>query len=504
MLLFLLACQDISLIEKQHYSLIVSPDIIEFGHLLSGQESAVDHITITNASTEEAVVDYLAIEGDNFTIEVEGFTIDAGGWTQVEVGYTPITFEHNEGIVDIHLEGDEWPDYSVLLDGYGDAPLITVDPPDVDFGTPMRGCEISQEVLIQNDGNVDLIIEDLDFITNLPQEISIRFGSLPQFPWTLIPSGRIAMWIDYSPVDEQGDTMDWEIHSNDPNTPVYNAGAIGEGVLSNEAYHYWIQPTQPMIDLIWIIDNSGSMMPWQNRLGTNMVSFMTTFLAFAPDYQIAFITTDNPTFVGATITPNDGDPLLQAINRIDSIGTGGQGVERGIENLRVCLDIGDCVSWIRPNADLVAIFLSDEADQSLLPTSVFKNFFDSVRPGAFTPFAIIGDVPDGCGGRTWPAQPGWGYWELIDSYGSQWWSICDEDWGAQMEEVAQSIVLQSSFPLSQDDPVIDTIEVAVNGQENTDWYYDPVANSVKFDPEYVPGSGDLIEVSYSFWGCSGE
>jgi hypothetical protein len=504
LLSLLLACQDISLVEQKEYGLIVAPDILEFGHLLSGHESDSKSFTIANASSDEVVVDHLEMEGDNFTIVLDGFTVEAGGWTQVEVGYTPVSFEHNEGIVDIYLQGEEGPDFSVLLDGYGDAPLLTVNPTDVDFGTPTRGCEISQEVHIQNDGNVDLIIDDISFMTNLPQEINLRMGSLPPFPWELNPNDRVALWVDYSPIDDQGDTMDWEITSNDPDNPVYNASAIGNGVLTNEMTHHWTQPTQPKIDLIWIIDNSNSMLTWQTRLGVNMASFMNTFLLYVQDYQIAFITTDDPTFVGSSIDSNTGDPLLQSISRISSIGTGGNGVERGIENLRVCIDIGDCKTWLRHNSELVAIFVSDEPDQSLLPTNVFINFFDSIRPNAFTPFGIIGDLPNGCGGPAWPAQPGWGYWQLIDHYSSQWWSLCDLNWGDQMEEVAQSIALQSIFPLQEPDPVIDSIEVWVNGQINEDWEYDASNNSVTFDFEVVPGPGDNIEVSYSYWGCSGE
>ena len=75
-----------------------------------------------------------------------------------------------------------------------------------------------------------------------------------------------------------------------------------------------------------------------------------------------------------------------------------------------------------------------------------------------------------------------------------------------MQEVAESISVQTSFPLDEEDPVVDTIVVWVNGQQiDRGWIYDPNSNSVVFDGvDAAPEPGDTLEVSYSTWGCSGE
>ena len=57
--------------------------------------------------------------------------------------------------------------------------------------------------------------------------------------------------------------------------------------------------------------------------------------------------------------------------------------------------------------------------------------------------------------------------------------------GAQIEEIATSAILETSFPLRQPDPMEET-EVFVNGQPVEDgWYYDEQTNSVIFDYEDV-------------------
>ena len=508
LLLSLLACQDISLVEQKEYGLIIAPDIIEFGHLLSGHESASEEIHIANASSEEIVVDYLEISGDNFSVMIEGFTVEPGGWHQIDVGYTPVTFEHNEGAVDIYLQGEEGSISSVWLDGYGDAPVINLEPSEVDFGTPLLGCEFDEEINIENKGNVDLIINNIQFMTNIPQEIELDYGSLPAFPWIILPSSRLTIFLQYIPEDTSGDTFDWSVESNDPAQPIYEASAIGNAVLSNEVHQTWIQDSEVVIDIVWIIDNSGSMTGYQSLLGNNMGYFMNILLSYSPNYQMVFITTDNPSFVGGQIiTPNSGDPILQSVSIINSIGITGSGQEKGLEMLRICMDIGDCSSMMRQGAFLIPIFLSDEPDHSHLSVNAFINFFDVKKPGKFIPFAIIGDIPNGCLSPVsgWPTQAGWGYWDIVNVYNSKWWSICDTDWGSQMEEVAQSIALRNSFELEETDPVVDSITVWINGQEIEEgWEYNEENNSIDFDYDSIPEPGDLIEVSYSYWGCTGE
>ena len=506
MLLFILACQDIALMEKNQQGLIVAPGILEFGHLQSGHESDTKEITISNASDDDIVVDRLEIEGENFSIVLDGFTVEANGYTQVQVGYSPLTYEHNEGVVDIYLQGEEWPEASVLLDGYGDAPVINIEPSDVDFGTPLLGCEISEEVSIENIGNIDLVVDEITFMTSLPQEIFLNMGALPEFPWTIAPGSRLSLFVEYFPEDAQGDTIDWDVMSNDPKTPVATAGAVGIGSTGNEMSESWVQQPNSKLDIVWVIDNSGSMSLYQSKLGINMVLFMNMLLSFNPDYQMGFITTDDDSWLGGqTINSATTYPTNMAVSIINSAGLGGSGQEAGLHQLKKCFDGGACTSWSRPDAQLIAIFVSDEFDQSPYAYTTYKSFFDSIRPGTFTPFAIIGDVPAGCGGPAFPADPGWGYWDLVNAYNSKWWSICDIDWGAQIEEIATSAILETSFPLRQPDPMEETIEVFVNGQPVEDgWYYDDQTNSVIFDYEDVPQSGDLIQVMYSYWGCLAE
>jgi len=507
MLLFglLLACSDTIINEIKQPEIIVAPTTLDFGHLLSGQETRTRTVTIANGGSADLVIDHLEIEGDNYYVEPEGFVVSAGGYHQIEVTYNPVTFEHNEGYLDIYLEGDEAPSEGVWLDGHGDAPVLTVTPPELDFGAPLLGCNTTHDFQIQNDGNVDLIIDNITLMANIPADITIDYGSLPPFPWTLAPSARLAFFANYNPLDQLNDLTTLDISSNDPLVPLFTATAEGAAVLSNEKIQTWTQKEKIIVDIVWIIDNSGSMHNYQSLLGNNMDIFMQMFMSYSPDFRIMFITTDDPLFVnGQLIDNNTFDPVGEAVWIINSIGINGSGWEEGLTMFKDCIN-GQCGSMLRPDAFLVAIFMSDEQDWGMTNFSTIASMMDVLKPGAFIPYAIIGDVPGGCHNYPLHAQPGYGYYDLVQYYNSTWWSICDNDWGTQLEELAQNISVQTVFPLDSEDPHIDTIRVWVNGQlQAAGWVYDPSTNAVVFELQYAPEPGDTIEVGYSTWGCDGE
>ena len=83
--------------------------------------------------------------------------------------------------------------------------------------------------------------------------------------------------------------------------------------------------------------------------------------------------------------------------------------------------------------------------------------------------------------------------------------MCDGDWGAQLESLAQNISLKTIFEIDSEDPNVDTLRVWINGQGTTEgWLYDESLNSVVFNFEDAPQPGDTVEVGYSSWGCEEE
>jgi hypothetical protein len=156
---------------------------------------------------------------------------------------------------------------------------------------------------------------------------------------------------------------------------------------------------------------------------------------------------------------------------------------------------------------LVIVYVSDERDSSNGGWSSYYNFFDTIKPDVsmLRQFAVIGDWPSGCGwsqGSIWRnIEFGQGYYEMTQRYNGNWYSICAPDWGTQMQNLANTVTTRRMFSLEEPDPIEDSIVVYVNGQIANGWSYDSTNNTVVFDEDSIPESGQTITIEYGIWGC---
>jgi hypothetical protein len=219
---------------------------------------------------------------------------------------------------------------------------------------------------------------------------------------------------------------------------------------------------------------------------------------------MAVITTSDPQ-IGNIIDYNTNSPG-GAIALEVLVGTGGHGMEKGLEMSYLALDnsgsAGPGGSFFRINASLIVIYVSDEPDFSPGVWGDYVTFFDQLKPsGNFVPLAVIGDHPGGCSFGSTSAQYGAGYWDLVNYYGGSWYSICAQDWGAQLQAIGTQLAGVTSYRLDHPDPIVETISIRVNGQIVSEWTYDQSTNEVVFNDGFVPEAGQTIEISYAEWGC---
>ena len=153
------------------------------------------------------------------------------------------------------------------------------------------------------------------------------------------------------------------------------------------------------------------------------------------------------------------------------------------------------------------IYVSDERDNSPLTTTDYIQRYITLKPQAkIKAYAVIGDPPSGCQSSNgmWGANAQFGsaYYDVAMHFGGSWYSICDYDWSTNMTNLAQDITIKSAFELDEPDPIVETIEVYVNGQiVTTGWSYDQTKNWVKFDSNNIPTGGQTIRIEYATYGC---
>ena len=511
-LLMLWGCSDHTYIkvEPREPDILVYPDHINFGHLESGIDKEERTFTITNTGDDDLTIFAPVLVSGNNRYELqtdkEQYIIPGGELKEFVVTYEPMTYEANGAYIDIESNDEDEPHSRITIEGYGDGPMAEVSPMKFDYGYISIGCDNEERITIKNIGNMDLIIEEIVQMVTQPADIIMELGTLPPAPWVLGPGEEIDFLVSYIPTNVGTDDSEVIVKSNDPLSPEIITTQVGIGDVEKWFSQTWQQKELSILDVLWVIDNSGSMNPFQQNLSTNIGSFMSAFVATGADFHMAVITTDSSMFY-SIISTSSIDPELELASQVVT-GINGSGTEKGIEMAYRALSSGMAApgsAFFRSEAKLVVIFVSDEPDHSHLWTT-YLNFFDALKPsGKFLPYGVIGDVPDGCmyNGSGWQrtAQPGMGYWDLINHYGGSWFSICATDWGVQLQELANEVTNQRTFPLDEPDPIEHTILVRVNGQVTTEWVYDPNANAVVFNEGYIPESEQTITIDYAIWGC---
>ncbi len=513
MLLFLLAllsCNDYTMVGKpSEQDILAFPEHINFGHLESGYEAGIEEFAVINSGQSDLVITTpVLVSGNNRfslgSVPDQQWTIAPQEHLVFEVSYVPETFESNGGYIEIASDDPDSPLVIVTLEGYGDAPVMTVGPLEFDYGDISIGCDNEERVTITNDGNLPLIINNVSQMVTQPPDILMEFGSLPAPPWIIDPGLSLDFLISYIPTDIGVDESLVTIEGNDPHTPEVEVLQYGNGDVEQWFNETHIQEEIPILDILWVVDDSGSMNMFQTHLANNIGLFIQAFMATGADYHMAVITTTH-SMIGNIIDISTPNPETAIANEV-LVGIGGSGMEYGLQKSKDALSsassAGPGSTFFRTDASLVVIYVSDEPDWSGSWSS-FINFFDNIKPaGQFTPYAVIGDPPSGCEipPRT-RASYGAGYWDIVDYYGGSWYSICATDWGVQLQNMANQMAGRAAYELEEDDPIEDTIVVSVNGQAITEWEYDPNTNSVRFAPGHVPDPGQTIDIEYAIWGC---
>lgn len=286
-----------------------------------------------------------------------------------------------------------------------------------------------------------------------------------------------------------------------------------------------VVPQEFAVDVLWIIDNSGSMGDNQKALSAESPTFIDYFEATVGlDYHIGVVSTDmvDPAHTGKLqeaqgvrwIDADTADPY-GVFAQMALMGTNGSGDEAGRAATQWALDV-ELNAWnkgfVRDEAPLAVIVISDEPDSSDLYGVGIQPFIDFMRqfkpdPALVTMSTVVGPVPydtTGC------AAPPTGYPDVQTALGGLFWSICDPNWDTVLGSLATlALGTRVEFFLTEI-PVVDSIEVQIVEADGTetwltelgvDFTYDGVRNSVTL-LTYAPGPMATVYLHYEVdWGA---
>jgi hypothetical protein len=308
----------------------------------------------------------------------------------------------------------------------------------------------------------------------------------------------------------------------------YIVSLEGRGATDATQVDEFDQLGRPKVDILFVIDDSCSMSEEQTSLSSNFQAFIQFATAQQIDYQIGVTTTDidegNPAEAGRLV-PISGNPADRIVtprtqpapetvfSMNANIGLDSTFTEKGLEGAYLALSnpliFQHNAGFLRQDAVLSIIFVSDEEDQSPRAVPFYINFFLSIKGfrnnNLFTASSIVGDTPSGCGGSAGSAQAGSRYVEVANRTGGVFQSICTADWSRALEDLSTTAFGFKSRYFLTNQPVISSIKVFIDGVEvmarsqggTVNWTYDFATNSINFSPFATPEPGAHIRVEYA-------
>lgn len=314
----------------------------------------------------------------------------------------------------------------------------------------------------------------------------------------------------------------------------------------NSVFQQSVTRTQVKVDILWVIDNSGSMATSQANVAANFQSFIQKFQQTNFDYQMAVTTTEawrapvdnDPTLsryrdgndtvqTGVRIIKPD-TPNLQSVF-IENIqqGTAGSGDERGWQSMKQALEdpANQADGFPRPDALLAVIILTDEDDFSHDGNNNLQVVGDYNDPALHDPmdyfnflstltnstpdnlnFQVntIGIFDDACRQQLNTTFTGrriaQRYIGVTDATGGYKGSLCD-DFSDVLAGISDSIIERSTAFKLPREPNIETIVVKVDGvvipmDPVNGWTYEPSTMLIVFNGTSIPGSEQIVSITY--------
>ena len=247
-------------------------------------------------------------------------------------------------------------------------------------------------------------------------------------------------------------------------------------------------------DIIWVIDRSGSMSDDTTRVLAGIEAMMNSLPASG--WRLNMISADPLGYNDQQFPLVPGDTITDAEAMYNASTKGGR--EAGFEALQSYIELGSYAStWMRWDAALLIVFVSDEEEQSTtaFPTvSDFTHWLDPLRTNIYMSSIVNLDPKEStCNANS--VYTGQRYMDATGQYGGVIIDICSEDWSTGVRDASAQVDPYESIGLTHE-PVEGSVRVFANGVLYNDWHYDSYDNTVYFD--VIPDAGVLIEIGYRY------
>ena len=405
-------------------------------------------------------------------------------------------------------------------------PDIEVTPAALDFGGQLPNCPSKPEIVtIANVGDNPLNLNVVE-MRGAQKDLYTLRGTIPQ----VLRAGES---IDLEVIFTAPDYFLYEnalvyIESNDPDESIVRVPASGEGTDIRYEEDQFLQQQPSGVDILWVLDNSGSMSSNITKLRNSMNVFVQNLVNLGLDYRLAITTTlecepsdsncppagapgPDGQFVGAWMdgaTTSAADVIAEFTRQTNlvanSVGDYSEADdEEGMDAAYKALSAprinqAPNAGFLRPDATLAVAVLSDEGDNSNMSTADFVNWFAGLKGGDLSQVSFSGITPNDNS-----------YRNTINQTGGIWTGIGTADINPYLQFLAfVAAGLEISFPLAEKPTAVTPQALTVQVCDATgtcttiqpsavDGYtYNPTTNEIEMNGSAIPDPGESVVITY--------
>lgn len=289
-----------------------------------------------------------------------------------------------------------------------------------------------------------------------------------------------------------------------PLPPVFEQQSVVEDVSGEFEYKGSIQVGQKIhtdLDLVWVIDNSGSMADEIAHVRTNLDRFTET-VGNKANLKMSLISKSGAGSLSLDLNITDPNRFMQidqSVSSTNALLLAGAGfctnTSGACSSYRVSSVQGQLSSFFRPNSKKVFVIVSD--DESEMSPQSFTSAFKQTYPGQN--FSLFGFVGLGSSQSPCQAQTGSQYVELAQQNQGQTFNICDMDWTSTFSTLADSVLslVAPILTLPHAMNEIDILGIELNGKKLKSTDYQISSSGIVFDLSLLQtNQGNSVKVRY--------
>jgi len=294
----------------------------------------------------------------------------------------------------------------------------------------------------------------------------------------------------------------------------------------------FIQEQDDAVDILFVVDDSISMRQEQELLALGFFRFVERLQEEEMDFHLGVVSTDmddkNPDAgrllgIPAVLTEADDDFTQRFMDRVQ-VGTEGSDKEQGLEAGVVAVEHPENEGFLRDEATLAVIFVSDENDcsndgtllddsdgsrcydyrEALVSSQDYIRRYQGLKglDGRVVASGIIGPpASEGCE-DSWPGQR---YETVIGKLDGVEGNICEADYEQILTDMGDRIagpirVFQLTYAAVEDTIELRVDNTLIEPDPTSGWVYDEVFWMIRFEGEYVPAPSSRLTINYTIAG----